>query len=497
MIVGSSIARHAQLRPTELALVFEREAMTWENLEILLRRAAAVIETRSPSGQSVALLLPNVPALAIFFLAAVRLGREAQILEPQWHLDETQRVLALLNPALLISTEPLDGAHSCIVLPETALDFAGLSNFLGSSGTLDAWPHVDPDASFYVGFTSGSTGLPKGYRRSHRSWIASFEAAQQEFAFGARDVFVAPGALTHSLNLFTLACAMHEGALCLFFRKFKPNRILEWSRKYRATVLLAVPSQLEMIANYATNRDQAAVDSLHWLISSGSKWSRRDNPILRRIFHAAVFAEFYGASETSFIAVARDGDAAPADSVGRAFAGVEIRILGPDEQILPAGQVGRIFAFSQMLFKEYVFSPGYHQYISRNAIAPGDIGYLDADGFLFLTGRENRMIVTSGMNLYPEEVERVLEQCDGIEHAALIAAPDETRGEKLLAIVKTKSSARPTSRVIIAFARQRLPLFKTPRVYGVVSRWPFTPSGKTDFEELKRQWSAGLVRRLE
>lgn len=496
MIVGSAIARHASAKPDDVALVFDGETISWSELEALIGKAASWIESADTRGKSVALLLPNCPALAVFFLAAVRLGREAQIFDVQWPRMHVETILQQLSPDLSIADEASTPARETIALPHAALRFDGLKTWLADGRTLTDWPRVDPSAPFYVGFTSGSTGLPKGYRRNHRSWIASFEAAREEFGVGENDVVAAPGTLTHSLYLFALAYAMHEGATCLLSRGFKPSAVMADISQHAATVLFGVPAQLGMISRHLADRSETKLPALRWLISSGSKWSSRNDPTLRATFPNALFAEFYGASETSFISVARDDEEAPGRSVGRAFPSVRISIRDDDGNLCAAGEDGRIFVSSDMLFGGYATPAKDIARYSDGAIGVGDIGHLDANGFLFLTGRESRMIVTSGKNLFPEEVEQILERHPAIERAAVVAIADAKRGEKLLAIVKLRENFKTVRPDLIAFVRARLPLFKTPRDYRVASAWPLTRSGKTDFANLAKMLQNNELERM-
>ncbi len=495
MIIGSMISEHAATKAEATALVFDRESITWQKLEELLKRAAGWLEHASPHCKSVALNLPNCPALAVFFLAGIRLGYEMQIFDTQWPLAHTREMIARLSPDLIVADHDGDVAAGAL-LPKEALDFSGLEKWLPPHDPIFQWRSVEKSASFYVGFTSGSTGLPKGYRRNHHSWIKSFDVAREEFGLASNHVIAAHGALTHSLYLFALAWAMHEGATCLLARSFKPNSLVEAAKLHGSNVMFGVPAQLGMLSRYLQESAKPALPDLRWLISSGSKWSSREDPALRAHMRHARFAEFYGASETSFVTVAVDGEPVPEGSVGRAFGGVRISIRNENDEVCQSGVDGRIFVASEMLFDGYAGGDEEIARISDGSICVGDIGHLDADGYLFLSGRENRMIVTSGKNLFPEEVERVLEEHFAVLNAAVISVADEKRGERLIGILSLRAPERLMQSEIIAHARVQLPLFKVPREYWAVSEWPFTRSGKSDFQKLKQLLERGELERL-
>ncbi len=494
MIVGGAIATYASAAPLQSAIFFDGETINWLALETLLRKLANWLATQAPSNAPVAIHLPNSPALAAIFLATIRMGREAQILDTQWPQQASERLLDELKPALVITLESELACRAKIVLTHDQLSFSGLSQLMGPIAALEEWPEVDAEKDFYTGFTSGSTGLPKGYRRNHRSWVRSIAAAQTQFALDERSVILAPGTLTHSLFLFALAYAMQIGATCILSRTFRPDHLAEIARTQKADVLFSVPAQLTLLSKQSANCEPAF--SLRHVISSGSKWRGRDDPGLRKLFPVAKFSEFYGASETSFISIAHEGDAIPVDSVGRAFDGVDISIRDQSGTLLPPGAAGRIFVASAMIFTEYATADGIIERDNNCAIAVGDIGYIDEAGCLYVTGRENRMIVTSEKNLFPEEVEAVLALHESIQAVAVIGAPDDKRGERVLAIIKPANAAGVKRAALIKHARRHLPLFKIPRHFFIANDWPTTRSGKTDFQKLAALWREGLLEPL-
>jgi len=351
--ITARLPRHAGAAPERAAIVCDgdtiSDTISWSALNAAVERLAAYLVRRVPPGRGVALHLGNGPALALLFLATARAGREAQIFDPAWPLATAQAAIAALAPGLVVSDSAALVGEGLAVVIDAHLPFARVADALGASTESAPPPAPDPLAPFYVGFTSGSTGLPKGFRRHHRSWVQSFRASDREFDIGASDVVLAPGSLTHSLFLYALAHGLDVGATVVLCRTFRPNHVVRLMRQHAASVLYGVPTQLEMIVEAAA-RDGAPVPTLRWVLSSGAKWQGRAGAALRRLCPAARFAEFYGASELSFTTVARDDEDVPAGSVGRAFAGVELTIRDHRGRVLPAGEVGEVFVKSPFLF---------------------------------------------------------------------------------------------------------------------------------------------------
>jgi long-chain acyl-CoA synthetase len=549
--VTANIVCHAARTPARPALIIGQDRLTWWDLAAMLDRLAAHFATRTPAAAGIALHLPNGPALALLFLAAAKAGREAQVLDPDWPAAVTDAALAALRPSVIVTADArLRSRPNAVVLADPALPFARIADALGAAAQYAPPPDAAGHLPFYVGFTSGSTGAPKFYRRDHLSWVASFRGDAIEFGIGPDDVVLAPGALAHSLFLYAMVHGLHVGATVVLCRHFRPAAIPDLIRTHNVSVLYGVPTHLRLILEAALNNDRhpevaarsaalegwtatqvgysrlaqlsmpisgkpeigadhpsrlaalapqddgSLLNSVRWVLSSGAKWFADALPDLRRLFPASRFAEFYGASELSFVTVAKDDEPVPPDSVGRAFPGVSVSIRDRAGRRLPPGRVGRVFVESPLLFSGYAVGGEHDLYRAGNAVCVGDRGRLDVDGFLYLVGREKRMIVTSGKNIFPEEIERVLESHPAVAAAAVLGMPDAKRGERLVALLSLRTCIRTNPATLIAHLRRVLPLYKVPRVYGAVSAWPRTASGKSDFAALRLLWNTPACERL-
>jgi long-chain acyl-CoA synthetase len=487
--ITATLSQHARTRPDRIAAICDGHAITWRELDRAVDRLAAHLADVVPAGRGVALHLPNGPALVLLFLAVARAGREAQILDPNWPAETVRLAIRELSPGLVVSQDSMlaDEAGALAVVDPHG-PFETVADSMGASPSFQAVPEPDPLTPFYVGFTSGSTGVPKGYRRHHLSWVESFRAGDREFDIGADDVVLAPGALTHSLFLYGLAHGLYVGATVIVCRQFRPNLVCRLIAAHEATVLYGVPTQLEMILEAAAREHAPAFTTMRWILSSGAKWQGRAMDDLRAHFPGARFAEFYGASELSFITVAKDDEEVPPDSVGRAFAGVDLSIRDHRGRRLPPGEAGQVFVASPFVFIDYACGDTATLLRAGDAVSVGDVGVLDERGYLRLVGRASRMIITSGKNVHPEEIERVLESHPAVMAAAVLGADDDRRGERLVALLKLNPQMSVAASDLIAYARHHLPLYKIPRRFALPPRWPLTSSGKNDFEALHRMW---------
>ena len=333
-----------------------------------------------------------------------------------------------------------------------------------------------PGDAFYVGFTSGSTGLPKGFSRSHRSWTRSFQACLDTFGPAAALPVVAPGSLSHSLFLFAMLLGLWTGAGVHVQDRFSAPACLDTLEALAACCLVAVPSQLMLLLAVGERRGRS-VAGVRLILISGARWTRAETPRLRALFPAARIVEFYGASETSFVAWTDSGPELPETLVGRPFAGVEVAIRGGD------GKSGLIFVRSPMLFTDYAVGDDGSLVRDDGWISVRDMGFLDR-GLLHLVGRQRRMLVTQGKNVFAEEVEAVLERHPAVVAASVLGMADGLRGIRLAALLELRPGMALVPGDVAASCRPHLAAHKIPRILVAPPTWPRTVGGKTDHAAL-------------
>ncbi|MBS7539245.1 AMP-binding protein [Ancylobacter lacus] len=467
--LGAALPALADAAPDRVALVCDGEAMDRRTLVAAVAARAGFLAAATPPGAGIGLALPNGPELALAFLACAVAGRQGLVYDTGWPAPYRAAIEAALAPPLTLS---------------------GGERFAPAPG----WPAPPaPEAAFYVGFTSGSTGMPKGYRRSHRSWIESFAVSEAEFGLSPADVVLAPGGLAASLHLYGLVHALHIGAEAVMMRRFHPRRALRLIAVRGVTALYATPTQLQMLAEAGAGR---ALGSVRLIMTSGAKWQPAGRAAVERLFPRAALAEFYGASELSFVTVALPGEDVPAGSVGRAARGVELAIRDAAGRDLPPGAVGAVWVRSGMLFQDYAC--GGEPIARRDGwMSVGDHGALDPRGFLTLHGREKRMLVTAGLNVYPEEVEAVLAGAPGVAEAVVFGRADGLRGVELVAAVRAVAAPGtngPDIAALRAHCRARLPGAKVPRRFVLMEAFPRTAGGKADLPALRDAVEARLAR---
>jgi acyl-CoA synthetase (AMP-forming)/AMP-acid ligase II len=448
-LVHAPLADWAQSRGQALAIESGGQTLTFAELQqALSERARSLKLAYSPATVLVDQSLPLLQRL-VDFLGIVASGRCAAVADPDWPAAVLRHVQAELPRAL------------------------------GDQ------PALHPLSPFYVGYTSGSTGVPKGFRRQHRSWVESFRVCLQDWGPIAGGRILAPGRDAHSLFLFGMLLGLWTGGGVVVQERFSAPAALDALRRGETPSLIAAPSQLLLMLDVAQHRALAPMTAVRLILISGARWMRSRTPELRALFPSARIVEFYGASETSFIAWMESDASVPASVVGRPFSNVELQIRARAD----APDAGLIYVRSPMLFMDYVGAGDDATAALRDGdwLSVRDLGQMDAQGRLCLAGRQNRMIVTQGKNLFAEELEAVLEAHPAIALASVQGVEDARRGAQVVALLQWAADAReplPDALQLKAWCRQQLEAFKAPRQFFLCPDWPRTASGKTDHHQL-------------
>lgn len=452
-LVHAPLAYWARERPQALALCSETQQLTFAALHALVARRAQALAQSPPA----VLLAPQLGTISLLieFLAVIQTGRCAAVGDPAW----PQQVLRAVR-----------GSVDALQAPQERVG--------------DLRP-------FYIGFTSGTSGQPKGFRRHHRSWVESFCAALHDWGDVVCAPMVAPGRMHHSLFLFAALMGLWTGVGAVVQEHFSAERLCVDLAAHPGAVLIAVPSQILMLLAFARRRKWTAPVGL--VLISGARWMREHTTQLQQILGSARIIEFYGASETSFIAWMQAQPDAPMQSVGWAFGGVRLCIGESPRESLPVGQAGRIWVESAMHFMDYVHALDGSAALRDGAwLSVRDVGWLDEEGLLHLCGRESRMLVTGGKNLFPEEVEQRLMQHPAVVQASVAGVPDELRGQSVQGVVQFAGATRPSADELARWCRAALEAWKCPRHWWHWSgEWPQTRSGKTDHAAIARAFAAG------
>jgi long-chain acyl-CoA synthetase len=433
-----------------------------------------------------ALVGPPSADLVRVAMAATLRGFAVGMLDPSWTNAETRGALASLVPQVVIAGSSLT----------TVLVDAEATSPAQRDEVIAAAARISGSDAFYIGFTSGSSGRPKGFVRSHRSWWESFVGFDALFAIGGDDRVLVPGPLASSHFFFGALHALHARAgldvLAAFDADVVIDRILAG-----ATRAYVVPTMLERIVVRADDRGINHLDVAS-IFCAGARLEPSLRERVEALLPGGALVEYYGASELSFVSIHRSGTGIPRGSVGRAFPGVRIDVLGDDAQPVPVGAEGTIYVTSDLVFSGYL-EPTDESTLHRvgDALTVGDRGHLDIEGNLFVAGRGSSLIITGGSNVQAEEVELTLAAAPGVAAAVVFGLADPRWGEVVAAAIVPAVGFALDRRTLRAHMRTHLAPHKRPRRYFMFAgSMPLTAAGKLARDEVRAAVDSGRLTEL-
>lgn len=500
----SEVARRCGNRP---AIIFENAVHGYDHLDREVERYSALLSRLNVQpGDRVAIQLPKQLEFIFLELAILSVGAIALPLNSDYKAEEIDYFLTDSDSSLLFTDRQRFSQAEEKLKKHTGLEVVLVDSGEGS-GTLSLDRELERDPRGYtrqyptgagdvavICYTSGTTGRPKGAMITHKNLISNTTALHEIWEWTDRDVLLHALPLFHVHGLFVaLHGGLYAGATILMQEKFDPARIWETIEREKCTMLMGVPTMYQRLLNqWETMDTKPALNSMRVFISGSA-------PLLEAQFnrfeHQTGFRilERYGMTEAGMIASNRiDPNGRKAQSVGYPLPGVEIRVVSQGGQDVSPGDVGEVWVRGENVFKGYWRMPEKTGESFENSwLKTGDLGYQDPqdNARLYLVGRAKELIITGGYNVYPKEVENVLEGHVAIREAAVIGLPDVDFGEKVTAVVvRNESRADVSSESLISYCKSHLANYKCPKMVFFVDGLPRNAMGKLQKNELTNRF---------
>lgn len=464
-------------------------------------------------GDRVVVLLPNVPEVGIAYAAAWRAGAvvtpvvfligEAELAHV---LADSGAVVAVTSPEFLpkvLAAARGSAVRSVVVVGEPPTDgpterpAAGGPALVAAAALDDAPPLASPvprtgDDLAALLYTGGTTGRAKGVMLTHRGLqhVGRAGAAVSHIPGASRTLLPLPLSHAYGLLISVIGLHVHEPAESILMRWFDPAgfvRLVAEHRPHRAAV---VPSMIALLLGQPL--ESADLSSLRVLGSGGAPLAVELAHAIEQRLPGLTVVEGYGMTESSALLTTQRPEERRLGTVGRAVPGVEVRVVDPETgEVLPAGREGEIVARGAGLMAGYWHDDAATaSTVVDGWLHTGDVGVLDADGYLRVVDRLKDLVIRGGFNVYPRDVEDALVEHPDVVMAGVVGRPDALLGEEVVAFVALRPDATLTPDALLAWARERLAAHKRPREVHVVPAVPLTSVGKLDRKALRARLTA-------
>ncbi len=489
--MATGYAAGAARHPDRPAVIDDRGLLTFAEVHARTDRLAAALADRGVGEHTkIAVLCRNHRGPVEVAVAAAKLGADVALLNSALSAHTLGEVVREQGSEVLVADEEFGSQlgelpESCQLI--TSWSEAGghqtIDDLIETGGASDL--PLRPGHGKLIVLTSGTTGTPKGAERPRpKSW-APAGAILSRIPFQAGEpMFIAPP-LFHTWGFAALQLGMMLGAPVVLRRKYEPADALRSMAEHRCGTLIAVPVMLSrMLELTATETDR--YDWRPRVVATSGSALPGDLATKFMDRFGDVLYNLYGSTEVSWVSIADPVDLrVDARTAGKAPFGTKLEILTDDGDPVPPGEIGRVFVGNGMMFDGYT-REGATVETRGGLMSTGDLGRVDENGRLFLTGRADSMIVSGGENVYPGPVEDLLAPLDEVREVAVIGVDDEKFGQRLAAYVVLNEGASLDEDKIKALVKEKLSRFSVPRDVIFLDELPRNPTGKVLARELPK-----------
>ena len=496
--IGMLPAVHARRNPDKVAIIDDDGDLTWKELDDAANAVAqGLLDKGVKGGDGVAILARNSRWFAIAEFGCARVGARIILLNSSFSGPQIKEVSEREDAKLIIYDDeytedvskaepPLGKLRALGTNPdadkESGSEDETLADLIERSNGKPA-PKASKHSSITI-LTSGTTGTPKGANRSTPPSLGPIGGILSHVPFKAGEVTSLPAPMFHALGFLHATIGAFLGSTLVLHRKFKPPMVLEDIEKHKVTAVVVVPVMLSrLLEGLEKMDDRPDLSSLRIIFLSGSALPADVAERALKEFGPVVY-NMYGSTEIAFATIAEPKHLEfNSSTAGPVVKGVKVKIFNDNGKELPQGEVGKIFVGSSFPFEGYTGGGG--KQIINGMLASGDLGYFDEHGLLFISGRDDEMIVSGGENVFPAEVEDCLNGHPDVAEATAIGVEDKEWGHRLRAFVVKKEGSDVDGDTLKKHVKDQLAKYKVPREVVFLDELPRNPTGKILKGELR------------
>lgn len=516
-LLWQHVAWWSTRKPDAEALVFNDVRMTWAEFERAVDRTArAFLAAGVVRGDRIAMVSMGRPEFMITFMAAAKVGATWLGLSPKFTIDELRYIIGHSQPAILITlheymgidliaagqtfAEEFPSINEIVVIGTPHPDFAQFDTWSGQDrpeldGALaERVAEVSDTDEVLLMYTSGSTGKPKGVLQTHRAIIENIRAELNHFGIGVDGRLLLHFPINHVAADVEIGFgAVMGGSTLVFMDSFDPQASLELIERERITMVGQVPVMylMQFQAPKFKTMDWSHVKRFVW---GGAGVPQLVLDVLKGIAArtGAQLCTGYGSTELCGFTTYTDGnedDERMAKSVGKIVPPFEIKIVDAHRQPVALGTIGELAVRGPSVMKGYLNNPKATREVldADGWYYTSDLGWMDQEGYIFLSGRSSEMFKTGGENVFPREIEEVLESHPAVLFAAVLGVTDDLYQEVGHGFVMLKSGQTVDERALRDHCKQHLANFKVPKKFTIEMVLPLLPNGKVNKMALRAQ----------
>ena len=511
LLVQRGIKLSVQKYPEKVAVIYKDKRITYSELDSRANRIANGITAMGlMKGDKVGILLYNCSEFVEIYYGMAKAGIISVPINFRLAAPEIEYIVRNSDSKALIMGEDfidridtirpnleMIAERNYVVLGDRIPDYAiRYEDFLGKASDIEPDVEIKETDPYFIGYTSGTTGFPKGAVMPHRSIYDIVISHLIGRGVSPDDKYLLIMPLFHSNSVWHSNLLLFiGGAVCIYpSGGFSPTEILEIIQKEKITCTNMVPTMSNLMLSLP-DRDKYDVSSMRWLVSSSAPLLTKTKEELFSFFKHSKLYEGYGSTETGAVtSLSPEDQLRKIRSIGKPYFGQEVRLLDENGNDVPIGEVGELYSRGPTQMKEYYKDPEKTRNAFRGEwLSAGDMASMDEEGYLYLVDRKQDMIISGGENVYPTEVEEVLSKHPKVHEIAVIGVPDDKWWEALKAVVVLKPGEDATGEEIIKFCEGKLAGYKKPKSVDFIpaSEMPKTPTGKILRRPLKEIYWKG------
>jgi len=514
--IGEIVNVNANKYPNKLVLKDAKRQLTFKELnERSNKLANGILKSGIKKGDKLAILSNNCIEFMEIYVAAAKGGFIIVPLNFRLHPDDISFIINNSDAKWLFVESRFYEATEKIWERAKELGFENVERVLIADNPAEGWKYyedivemgenmypsiiINPEDTWVILYTSGTTGKPKGVIRSHRSYIAFFLINEAEFSFTPQDYGMILMPLSHVNSTFYSFVFTYLGAPVYIHieYKFDPEEVLRIIDREKITFTSMIPTHYNLILNLPEEvKQKYDLSCITSLLTSSAPATKQMKLDVMNLFNNTKLFEAYGSTEAGLVTLLRPEDQMnKLGSIGKECIGSDIiKLLDEEGNPIPLGEIGELYSRGPQMFDEYYKLPEKtKEAFKREYFSAGDMGKKDEDGFYYLVDRKQNMIITGGEHVYPSEVEKVIVSHPSVVECAVIGLQDYKWGESVTAvcILKKEVSSDEFTKEMRQYCGDKLARFKIPKQFLFINseEMPRTGSGKVVHRRLRERFN--------